>query len=122
MWNVNAIYEYFNRAEAVAWFVVALGLPFWFRPASRRQRISLTVASGGFVLFGISDLCEAVHHGRLPLWLWGFKIACVSLLLACRYHYVGWNQLTWRDHRLRFAAACLLGVLLLIWLQQVLPS
>ena len=120
--NVHTLYEYFNRAEAIAWWGVALGLPFWFRPATLRHRLSLAVACAGFVLFGFSDVWEAAHHGRLPIWLWAYKIGCVTVILAGRYSYIGWGHFSWRDRYLRLGLACLLAVLLIIVLQQILPA
>ena len=79
------IYEIFNRLEGAVWFGLAIGLPFYLRPRSKRQRYSVAAASLGFILFGISDFLEAPLRGQLPIWLWIYKIACAALILSCRF-------------------------------------
>lgn len=114
------LYVIFNRLEGVAWIAVAIGLPFYIRPATRRQKWSIYAASLGFVLFGVTDFLEAPLRGQLPAWLWIFKISCAAVILSCRFSYVGWNRFRITDRYFLFGAACLAATLGVIWLQRVL--
>ncbi len=102
-----AIFEAFNRLEAFIWFGVAAALPFVIKPKSREQWLATIGASFGFILFGITDLLEAPTHGRMPAWLWAFKIACAAFLLACRFTYTGWRNFRITDRWFLFGIACL---------------
>jgi len=112
----NTIIGHFNRAEAVIWFLVALGLPFVVRSASRKQRMAVYAASLGFVLFGVTDLLESERTGAIPAWLWAFKITCAAYLLSCRFLFIGRQNMRWNDRWLLFGLFCLVVTIVLITL------
>ncbi len=114
------IYEIFNRLEGAVWFGLAIGLSFYLRPRSKRQRYSVAAASLGFILFGISDFLEAPLRGQLPIWLWIYKIACAALILSCRFFYVGWHRFRLSDRYVLFALFCLIASIAVIYLQHQL--
>lgn len=114
MSDPDTIIAHFNRAEAVVWFMVALGLPFFVRCASRRQRMAVYCACFGFILFGITDLLEAERIGAIPAWLWAAKIGCGALLLSCRIFHVGWENFRCNDRWLLFGLLCLTASVALI--------
>ena len=97
-----AVYEIFNRAEGLIWFLVAAALPFMIPSESAAQRTAVFIASAGFILFGISDFLEAPTHGNMPAWLWALKIGCATLLLACRFTYIGWKNFRITDRYFLF--------------------
>lgn len=113
-------YVIFNRLEGAAWFAIAIGLPFYIRPSTTRQKRSILAASFGFVLFGITDFLEAPLQGQLPAWLWVFKILCAAWILSCRFFYVGWSRFRITDRYFLFGVACLAASLAVIYLQQIL--
>src|SRR4051812_18759616 len=92
-----SVYEAFNDFECAAWLTVALVLPFWFRACPTSKRGVIWRASLTFVVFGISDYLEAPTHGRLPAWLWAWKLSCACYLLKCRRDYIGKERFRWRD-------------------------
>jgi hypothetical protein len=100
-------YEIFNKVEGIMWFIVAVALPFYIRPRTGRQKLSIAVASAGFALFGLSDFLEAPFQGQLPVWLWTYKIACAALILSCRFAYIGWRRFRLTDRYVLFALICL---------------
>ena len=110
-------YEAFNYFESAAWLIIAVVLPFWFRRCSADQRSVILRASFTFVVFGVSDYLEAPTHGRLPPWLWTWKLLCAAYLLRCRYEYVGRAGFRWFDRTNILAFACFLAVLLAMFLQ-----
>lgn len=118
--NPWLIYEWFNRVEGIAWFAIAVALPFVIKTVSGRQKITVLAASLAFVLFGISDFLEAPTHGRLPLWLWAYKIGCAVFILGCRYNFVGWNKMCWNDRYSIFGMSCFAASLGAIVLQHLL--
>jgi hypothetical protein len=120
--DLFALYEIFNRIECLAWWGVAVALPFVVKTNSVRQKCAVFGASLGFILFGISDYFEAPMHGHLPLWLWIWKILCASLLLACRYHYVGWRNFRLTDRYFIFGLIALAASLGIIGLQQYIEK
>jgi hypothetical protein len=119
--NENAfwLYETFNRFEAIAWFVIAIVLPFRVRRTSKRQSASVFTASIAFIAFGITDLLEAPTHADIPGWLWIYKIICASILLACRYTYIGWDRFRFTDRYLIFALLCLTATVAAILLPRL---
>jgi hypothetical protein len=110
-----AVFETFNRIEAGFWFAIAAALPFLVRASSPRQRISVIVASLGFVIFGITDILEAPTHGEAPGWLWLMKISCAAFLLACRFSYIGWRNFRVTDRYFLFGLLCLAAAIAIIW-------
>ena len=114
------IYEIFNRTEGIAWFGIAIALPFLVSRKNRRQNIAVFLASFGFVLFGITDFIEAPLRGQLPWWLWAYKIVCAGFILSCRYIYLGWHRFNFKDRYLIFGLSCLAASLGVIFLQQYL--
>ena len=112
-----SIYEAFNYFECAAWLVIALVLPFWFRACPADRRGVIIRASLTFVVFGISDYLEAPTQGRLPPWLWAWKIVCATYLLKCRYDYLGKERFRWFDRTNILALACFAAVLLAMFLQ-----
>jgi hypothetical protein len=112
-----SMYEAFNYFECTAWITIALVLPFWFRKSFPEKRGVILRASLTFVFFGISDFLEAPTHGRVPWWLWTWKIACACYLLKCRYDYIGRERFRWVERTNIFALACFLAVLLAMFLQ-----
>ena len=118
--NTFWLYETFNRLEAVAWFVIALVLPFRIARRTPRQNLSVFTASAAFVAFGITDLLEAPTHGNLPAWLWAAKIVCAATLLSCRYHYLGWHTFRLSDRYLIVAILCLTASILAMALPWLL--
>ncbi len=114
------IYEIFNRIEGVAWWAVAIALPFLVPHSTARQKLSIFAASFGFFLFGISDFIEAPFRGQLPWWLWVYKIACAAFILGCRFHYVGWRRFRLRDRYFLFGVFCLTATFGVIVLQHYL--
>lgn len=101
------VYEIFNRLEAVAWFAIALALPFFVKAGTSRKRCIIAVASLTFIAFGLTDLAEATTRGRMPPWLWAAKVGCAAILLSCRYTYLGWHHFRITDRYLLFALICL---------------
>jgi hypothetical protein len=82
--DLNRLYNYF---EVMLWG--GIGLAFLITGIRRQAgRRSSFLASGAFILFGISDLVE-VHTGAwwTPWWLLMWKGACLAILaaLACCY-------------------------------------
>lgn len=114
MSDLHTFTSQFNRIEAIVWFLVALGLPFVIKSESRKQRLSVFAASFGFILFGITDLLEAAIDGVIPAWLWAFKISCATLLLACRFFYIGWRNFRLNDKWFLFGLYCLAASVVLI--------
>ena len=112
------IYEIFNRLEGAAWLGVAIGLPFYLRPRSKRQRYSIAAASLGFILFGTTDFLEAPFRGQLPAWLWIYKIACAAFILSSRFFYVGWHRFRFSDRYVLFGLFCLIASMAVIYLQH----
>ncbi len=110
-------YEAFNYFECAAWLVIAMVLPFWFRACPADKRGVIIRASLTFVVFAVSDYLEAPTHGRLPPWLWAWKLLCAAYLLKCRYDYLGKERFRWFDRTNVLALACLLAVLLAIIVQ-----
>jgi len=113
----TSAYETFNYFECAAWLVIAAVLPFWFRASPAGQRRVIVRASLTFVVFGISDFLEAPTLGRLPAWLWAWKLLCATYLLKCRYDYIGKENFRWFDRTNILALACFLAVLLAMFLQ-----
>jgi hypothetical protein len=113
----TSVYEAFNYAEGIAWFLIAIILPFWFRSAPLEKRKIIMRASLILVVFGISDLVEAPTHARIPAWLWGWKVLCAIGLLKCRYDYIGKEHFRWLDRTHVLALACLGAVFLAMFLQ-----
>ncbi len=113
----TSVYETFNYFECTAWITIAVVLPFWFRRGPPEKRGVIFRASITFVVFGISDYIEAPTHGRLPWWLWTWKLLCAGYLLKCRYDYIGRENFRWRDRHNILALACFLAVLLAMFLQ-----
>ena len=106
----------FNRVEAFVWFSTAFALPFVVRPALRKQCVTVFAAFFGFVLFGITDLLEAGAVGKIPAWLWGFKITCAAFLLACRFNFIGWRKFKLTDRWFLFGLFCLaVSVVLMVF-------
>ena len=110
-------YETFNYFECAAWLIIAIVLPVWFRACPRDKRGVIARASLTFVVFGVSDYLEAPTHGRLPPWLWTWKLLCAGYLLKCRYDYIGTGRFRWLDRTNILAGACFLAVLFAIFLQ-----
>jgi hypothetical protein len=114
------LYETFNYFEAAAWFVIALVLPFKVKGRTPIQRFSVFVASFTFVAFGITDLLEAPTHADLPIWLWIYKFLCATVLLSCRYTYLGWGSFRLNDRYLIFALVCLFASAIAVVLPRLL--
>jgi hypothetical protein len=112
-----SVYEVFNYGECTTWWIIAIVLPIWFRGCPREKRPVVLRASVTFFLFGISDYLEAPTHGRLPAWLWAWKLICAAYLLRCRYDYIGRERFRWLDRTNILALACFLAVLLAMFLQ-----
>jgi hypothetical protein len=112
-----SVYETFNYGECAAWLIIALVLPFWFRTAPVEKRGIIARASVLFVIFGVSDYLEAPTHGRLPAWLWAWKLLCAAGLLKCRYDYLGKERFRWNDRSNILVLICFLTVLLAMFLQ-----
>jgi hypothetical protein len=112
-----SVYEIFNYFECVSWLTIAAVLPFYFRKCPPEKRGSIYRASITFIFFGISDYLEAPTHGRLPPWLWAWKIGCAAYLLRCRYEYIGKDKFRWLDRTNILAFACFLAALLSMYLQ-----
>ena len=110
-------YEAFNYFECAAWLVIAIVLPFWFRACPPDKRGVIVRASFTFVVFAVSDYLEAPTHGRLPPWLWAWKLLCAASLLKCRYDYIGRERFRWLDRTNLLALACSFAVLLAMFLQ-----
>ena len=110
-------YEAFNYFECAAWLVIAIVLPFRFRACPVERRSVIARASLAFVIFAVSDYLEAPTHGRLPPWLWTWKVLCVAYLLKCRYDYIGRGRFRWLDRTNILAGACFLAVLVAMFLQ-----
>lgn len=120
MEDPQIIYEIFNRIEGIAWWIIAVVLPFVVKYPTRRQHWAVFAASLGFILFGISDFLEAPVHGQLPWWLWALKVFCAAWLLACRFFYVGWHRFRLTDRYVLFAIFCLFAVFGVMVLQHYL--
>jgi hypothetical protein len=112
-------YNTFNAVEACLWGLVAVVIPLKASRDSAQQRIGVWLASAGFVAFGVTDLLEIGRQGAIPLWLWGFKIACGVSILVARYTWRGWNTFRWRDREVLFGLFCLASALALILLQRL---
>jgi hypothetical protein len=108
------------RLEGATWIAVAIGLLFFVRPVTRRQKWSTFAASFGFGLFGITDFLEAPLQGQLPAWLWVFKIVSAAWILACRFWYVGWDRFRFTDRYFLFGLGGLLAALAVLGLQRIL--
>lgn len=115
-------YDTFNLVEACLWGVVAIVIALRAPRSSRQQRTGLILGVVAFLAFGVSDLLEIGKNGMLPLWLWGFKIACGIAILAARYQWLGWRKFCWRDREFLFGLGCLLAVLAVITLQRILHA
>jgi hypothetical protein len=110
-------YEIFNYFECAAWITIGFVLPIWFRRCPPERRGVIYRAALTFVVFGVSDYLEAPTHGRLPAWLWAWKILCAFYLLRCRYVYIGKERFRWVERTNIFAFGCFLAVLLAMFLQ-----
>lgn len=113
----QSTYEAFNYLECVAWLAIAIALPLWFRRCPADKRGVIFRASFTFVVFAVSDYLEAPTHGRLPWWLWAWKLLCAAYLLRCRYEYLGRDRFRWFDRTNLLAFACFVAVLLAMFLQ-----
>lgn len=112
------LYETFNYAEGVVWWMFAVGVQLLIPSRDRKQKLALGLASVGFVLFGLSDFLEAPRAGMLPWWLWGLKVVSAAMILASRYHYIGWKQFRMTDRFFLFGLFCLICVVAIIWMQN----
>jgi hypothetical protein len=112
-----SVYEIFNYGECAAWLIIAVVLPVWFRRCPPEKRGVIWRASLTFVLFGVSDYLEAPTHGRLPWWLWAWKLACATYLLRCRYEFIGRERFRWLERTNVLALACFVAVLVAMFLQ-----
>jgi uncharacterized membrane protein len=112
-------YDLFNTLEAVLWVGVAVVVVRTPR-RNRREAAACGLAVVGFLVFAATDLLEIGRDGRLPLWLWGLKIACGTAILAARFLWLG--RFRWRSRELLFAVGCLLAVLLILVLQHLLDQ
>ncbi|MDB5336816.1 MAG: hypothetical protein JWN70_2435 [Planctomycetaceae bacterium] len=115
-------YNTFNAIEAGLWGVVAIVIPLRVTCVTWQERCGALLGSCAFVAFGITDILEIGKEGFIPLWLWGFKIACGCSILAARYTWLGWNKFRWRDRELLFGLFCLISVCVLITLQRYKES
>jgi hypothetical protein len=78
----------FNQCEAALWLLVAIALSMKAWRARGEVRRVLTLLSGGFVAFGISDVIEArTGSWWEPWWLLVWKCACVAALLVGFHRY-----------------------------------
>ena len=110
-------YRRFNQTEAVLWLLVALFILWRVRPANARQRVAVWAAAATFAVFGLSDWLEADQYGRVPLWLYGLKIACGLSIFVCRFTWLGWSTWHWRHREFLFGVFCLAAVAFAIWFQ-----
>jgi hypothetical protein len=116
-----SLYDLFNAAEGLLWWGVAAYL-LWRVPTDEpRRRRALRAAAAIFLVFGITDWLELGTGGRLPLWLWGLKIACGAGIFACRYEWRGWHTLRWNDREVLFGVGCLVGVAIIVVVQNLGP-
>ena len=77
-----------NYIEGLFWIVVGLVLIVAGQRANRQYRILSIVASGVFVVFGVSDFVEAQTGAWWrPLWLLGWKASCLVILAWCYWKY-----------------------------------
>ncbi len=77
-----SLYDLFNAAEGLLWWGVAAHL-LWRVPTDEpRRRRALCAAAAIFLVFGVTDWLELGTGGRLPLWLWGLKVACGAGIFA----------------------------------------
>ncbi len=114
------IYEIFNRLEGAVWFGLAIGLPFYLRPRSKRQRYSVAAASSGLFCSGF-QIFWRLHFVDSCRFGCGFiKIACAALILSCRFFYVGWHRFRLSDRYVLFALFCLIASIAVIYLQHQL--
>jgi hypothetical protein len=112
-----AAYEAFNYFEGAAWVAIAIVLPFRFRSCPPEKRSIVLRASLTFIAFGVSDVLEAPTHAQVPPWLWAWKLLCAGYLVKCRYDYIGRERFHWLDRTNVLAAACLVAVLVVMFLQ-----
>lgn len=112
-------YDRFNLIEACLWALVAAVVPFRAQTMTWQQRGAVALGSVAFLAFGGTDLLEIGCAGRLPSWLWGFKIACGCAILAARYTYRGWRTFRWTDREFLFGLALLAGVALVLAVQLI---
>jgi hypothetical protein len=115
--TVMTIYQRFNQLECLLWWAMAVGIWRAVKRTTSRQRNVMLVASGVLVIFGVSDYYEAQCRGAVPPWLWVMKIGCAVALLACRFHFIGWENFTLQDRTMKLGLACLAACILVMLMQ-----
>lgn len=117
-----SLYDLFNAAEGLLWWGVAAHLLLRVPTHEPRRHRALRLAAATFLVFGVTDWLELGSGGRLPLWLWGLKIACGLVVFACRYEWRGWRALRWHDREVLFGILCLIGVAIIVTIQHMGPQ
>lgn len=115
-------YDAFNAIEAGLWVLVAVVIAVRVPCHSRQQWCGVGMGSVAFLVFAGTDVLEIGRFGTFPTWLWGLKIACGTAFLAARYTWLGWNRFRWTDREVRFGLACLVGVVVIITIQNWLET
>lgn len=111
-------YVLFNACEGALWMIAAGVLAGRAPRSGPRQEQAVRVATVALLMFGVSDWLECRYEARIPLWLWGFKVACGVALLVARFQWRGWNQFRISDREVLFGLFCLMCVAGLIVLQR----
>jgi hypothetical protein len=117
-----SLYDTFNTVEGLLWWGVAVFLLARRQTNEPRRQRAVRLAAATFLVFGVTDWLELGSGGRLPLWLWGLKIACGGVIFFCRYEWRGWHTLRWSDREVLFAIACLVGVAIIVAVQHAGPG
>ncbi|MEZ6125957.1 MAG: hypothetical protein R3C49_22750 [Planctomycetaceae bacterium] len=112
-------YQALNAVEAGLWGLVAVWILLKVPAETVQRRRGVRIGFVAFLAFGLSDAFEVFHEARIPLWLWGHKIACGCAILCARFTWLGWDRFHWRRREVLFAGFCLIAVLLLILLQRL---
>jgi hypothetical protein len=77
-----------NAVEAGYWIVVGVTVYVRSRRETSTVRTVASVAAGGLVLFGVSDVIEIFTGAWYkPVGLLVFKAVCVTTLVACYVRY-----------------------------------
>lgn len=84
----RSVHVIFNSVEAAFWALAGLHVLRRFRNHPSPVRRLGTAACIAFFAFGASDLVE-IQTGAWykPWWLFGWKAACVVVLLSCPWAY-----------------------------------
>jgi hypothetical protein len=114
-------YVAIKMGEAVIWLSCCLFF-VWKSIVTRPFAYHLLVLAAAFLIFGLADAVEYVTNGKLPWWLWAWKIAGGLNLFAWLMvdDYMRRGRAALAPYRFIAAGVILLWAIFnMIWAQKV---